>query len=157
MRKRSGISRLGLILSGGAALFLLSMAAANGGDFDLRPYHNKNRLVFIFALNNANGLYRKQAALWSGKRAGLNERDILRCNVFERGAGKIGDAPLAIGDANALRKQFKIRRGAFRLILVGKDGHTAFSTGKPVPAARLFALIDAMPMRRQEMRNQGKR
>ena len=142
----AGFRRIGLC---GATL--LVSAAARGGDFNLTPYHNKNRLVFLFAPNKSNALYRKQAALWQGKRAEMDERDILRFNVFESGAGEIGAAPLSAGGSGALRKRFKIRRGAFRMILVGKDGHTALSSAVPVPAARLFALIDAMPMRRQEM------
>ena len=139
---------LGLISLCGAAL--MASIAASGGEFDLKSYQNRNRLVFVFAPDKTSPLYRRQAALWNGKRAGMNERDIIRFNVFERRLGKTGGALPA--DAADLRKQFKIRRGVFRMVLVGKDGHTAFSSARPVSAARLFALIDAMPMRRQEMK-----
>jgi hypothetical protein len=40
----------------------------------------------------------------------------------------------------------------FQVFLVGKDGHTAISFERPVSADNLFALVDAMPMRRKEMR-----
>jgi hypothetical protein len=36
--------------------------------------------------------------------------------------------------------------------LVGKDGHTAVSSDKPLSADDLFARLDAMPMRQDEMR-----
>lgn len=40
----------------------------------------------------------------------------------------------------------------FQVFLVGKDGHTALSSDKPLSADYLFGKVDAMPMRRDEMR-----
>lgn len=40
----------------------------------------------------------------------------------------------------------------FRVVLVGKDGHTTISSDKPMSADSLFAQVDAMPMRQDEMR-----
>lgn len=40
----------------------------------------------------------------------------------------------------------------FQVFLVGKDGNTAMSSDKPVSANDLFGKVDAMPMRRDEMR-----
>jgi hypothetical protein len=38
------------------------------------------------------------------------------------------------------------------VFLVGKDGQTAISSDKPLSADYMFARVDAMPMRRDEMR-----
>jgi hypothetical protein len=40
----------------------------------------------------------------------------------------------------------------FRVYLVGKDGRMAASPDKPLFAGDLFARVDAMPMRQDEMR-----
>ena len=40
----------------------------------------------------------------------------------------------------------------FAVALIGKDGGVKFRAERPVRAQELFALIDAMPMRRQEMK-----
>jgi Domain of unknown function (DUF4174) len=40
----------------------------------------------------------------------------------------------------------------FHAFLIGKDGHVAFSSDKPLSADQLFLRIDAMPMRQDEMR-----
>ena len=40
----------------------------------------------------------------------------------------------------------------FAVVLVGRHGGTRFRSGEPVPAPHLFTRIDAMPMRRREMR-----
>jgi Domain of unknown function (DUF4174) len=39
----------------------------------------------------------------------------------------------------------------FQVFFVGKDGHTALSSDQPLSAEYLFAKVDAMPMRRDEM------
>lgn len=41
---------------------------------------------------------------------------------------------------------------AFRVRLVGKDGGVKLDRDTPVAVAELFALIDAMPMRRAELK-----
>ncbi len=41
----------------------------------------------------------------------------------------------------------------FTLILVGRDGGEKFRCYKPVSAAAIFNIVDAMPMRIQEMKN----
>jgi len=44
---------------------------------------------------------------------------------------------------------------AFASILVGKDGGVKLRSNAPVSAERLSNVIDAMPMRRREMREQN--
>ena len=51
------------------------------------------------------------------------------------------------------RDLYIVTRGeaaAFRVRLIGKDGGVKFDAAAPVSAEALFALIDAMPMRRAE-------
>ena len=55
----------------------------------------------------------------------------------------------------ALRRRFDLGGRGFAFVLVGKDGHTALASRAPVSRKRLYALIDAMPMRREEMRRRG--
>ena len=45
--------------------------------------------------------------------------------------------------------------GAFAAVLVGKDGGEKFRSEGPVSPEVLFEIIDAMPMRRREMRDPG--
>lgn len=44
---------------------------------------------------------------------------------------------------------------AFQVRLVGKDGGVKYSSKEALTAAQLFALIDAMPMRRAEQARQA--
>ncbi|ABD88451.1 DUF4174 domain-containing protein [Rhodopseudomonas palustris] len=59
-------------------------------------------------------------------------------------------------DGSERSRQIRSRLDAdgrrFQVFLVGKDGNTAISSDKPVSADYLFGKVDAMPMRRDEMR-----
>ena len=50
----------------------------------------------------------------------------------------------------------KIVSGEFQIKLIGKDGHIALSSHEPLSQSEIFASIDAMPMRRDEIRRQEK-
>ena len=72
--------------------------------------------------------------------AGTRERDL----VLVEGIGQ--DRKAAI-----LRQRFAVPPGEFRAILIGKDGGDKLTSREPIGADRLFAEIDAMPMRRNEV------
>ena len=48
----------------------------------------------------------------------------------------------------------KVRPGEFMVALIGKDGRVAFYSHEPMTQGEIFARIDVMPMRRDEMRRQ---
>ncbi len=54
--------------------------------------------------------------------------------------------------AQALRTRYAIKSGEFRALLVGKDGGVKLSSPTPLSSGTLFLTIDAMPMRRDEIR-----
>ncbi|TXN55830.1 DUF4174 domain-containing protein [Methylobacterium sp. WL18] len=61
----------------------------------------------------------------------------------------------AVGDgaaARALRAHLSLPAGEFRAVLVGKDGGAKLTEAAPIPPEKLFATIDAMPMRQGEIR-----
>lgn len=51
-----------------------------------------------------------------------------------------------------LRRRLGIAPSAFTIVLIGKDGGEKFRSVEPVPADKLFSVIDSMPMRKQEMK-----
>ena len=52
-----------------------------------------------------------------------------------------------------LHRKFKLSGTSFRVLLIGKDGHVVVTESNPIKSERLFALIDAMPMRQKEVRD----
>ncbi|NND50302.1 MAG: DUF4174 domain-containing protein, partial [Rhizobiales bacterium] len=59
--------------------------------------------------------------------------------------------PQAGLSASQLRSRHSIADDQFQVVLVGKDTGVKLRSENPVAARDLFALIDAMPMRRREM------
>lgn len=123
---------------------------------DLAHYRNTNRLLFIFAPSANDSRYTVQKNNFGGKADGFKERDLIRFDVFENGESRHGSSTLSASEAAALRHRFDIVKGQFKVLLVGKDGHTAYSASRAISASQLFGLIDAMPMRKEEMRHQQK-
>ena len=110
---------------------------------NLSAYRNRNRVLLVFTPSAEDARYRKQNALFNGKGDGLKERDLVRLNVFEK-------------PSSLLRRRYGVGTGDFRVVLVGKDGHTAYSAARPIVSSDLFRRIDRMPMRRDEMRRRGR-
>jgi molybdopterin converting factor small subunit len=92
---------------------------------------------------------RRQRELLQGHEAELKERDVVV--VFVPVAGD-GDQP-SNRHLQGLRREFQVADREFTVVLVGKDGGEKFRSHAPVTIEKFNALIDAMPMRRQEVRN----
>lgn len=53
-------------------------------------------------------------------------------------------------DGGALRREADIKKGSFKVVLVGKDGGIKLRGDTVVSNADMFDVIDRMPMRRIE-------
>ena len=126
---------LALGLSLGASL------PAEARDAPLAGYRWKNRVLVVVAPSRQDDNLVAQRRIFEQNAKGMAERQIV---LIE-----------AAGDddrARAIRSQLGADDRAFRVLLVGKDGNTAVSSTKPFSATELFGKVDAMPMRRDEMR-----
>jgi hypothetical protein len=54
-------------------------------------------------------------------------------------------------DVDSLRLRYGVGEGDFLAVLVGRDGTEKHRSTEPIPPGELFRMIDAMPMRREEM------
>ena len=121
-------------------------------DFDLESFRWKNRLVLLFDASLGTNNFVSQMALLEGEETGMADRDLILITLPERGASRLGQSFISEDAASKLRQKFQVETGRFLLILLGKDGTVKLRASEPVSASRLFALIDSMPMRREEMR-----
>ena len=108
------------------------------------------RPLYVFAPTSGDERLARQQAINAAASAGYRERDMTVTVVA--GSGVSGSSR----SASALRARFGVSSGQFRVILVGKDGGVKLSSASPVSTGTLFSLIDAMPMRRDEMRSRGR-
>jgi hypothetical protein len=108
------------------ALLLTSIAMAQ---------NTGKRQVLIFG-SSKNQQVMAQSTLLEKDRAGLKERDMIVTILPEK---------------SPLYKRFGVSASeVFLILLVGKDGTEKFRSKELTPAQELFALVDAMPMRKQE-------
>ncbi|MGF1457065.1 MAG: DUF4174 domain-containing protein [Alphaproteobacteria bacterium] len=135
------------------------LRAAEGVD-PLAPFRWRYRPVLVFGSPATREAVGAQDTLLRENAAGLWDRDIV--------VMRINDGPVTLQDETGrevrhglqpdrLRAWFRVAPGQFAVILIGKDGGEKFRSQEPVAAEDLFALIDRMPMRRNEMRRQDDR
>lgn len=131
------------LFGGLAALAMLpaflgpAVFAQDSTDKLLAGYRDKNRVLLVFAPDKKDAAFQEQRKLWQGEQAGFADRDLVVAPVLKEGT-RTG------------RYAAEVR--SFRVVLIGKDGHEAYRSDQPVTAEALYRRIDAMPMRRDEVR-----
>ena len=122
----------------------------SAGETALAGYRWENRVLLVFAPDVNSTLYLRRQEMLLDAQPGLNERDIVVISVLK---GTVStkerlDAPVSADD---LRDAYDVLPHDFRVVLIGRDGGVKLRQDEPILAADLFALIDSMPMRKQEM------
>ena len=112
-------------------------------------------LLLVFAPDADSALYRRQQEMLLVAERGLNERDMVIICVI-RDAVSTKGRPAAAVAAVDLRDAYGVLPHEFRVVLIGKDGGVKLRQEEPISMADLFALIDSMPMRKQEMGQRSK-
>jgi hypothetical protein len=130
-----------LSLLAGAAVLLGGTAPG-----DLSPYQGRKRVVVIFSPGRDDPRLAHQEAEVRPLLEAKDDRDLVLVQI-------IGDAsdPAWVSAAD-LRGRYHVDRAAFRTLLIGKDGGVKLRSDTVIGGKTLAGVIDAMPMRRDEMR-----
>jgi len=108
----------------------------------------KKRVVIVFA-DAGDARAARQIETLTDQRSELEERDLVVISVTDDEAaaafGRVADP-----DAVSLRNEANVKKGSFRVVLVGKDGGIKLRSETIVPNIELFDIIDRMPMRQAE-------
>lgn len=113
----------------------------------LEKLRDRNRVLIIFAADGSDAKLQEQRRQASRDVGGYAERDLTVFEVVGDNAVRDGQ-PLPTGTAAALRRA--VSGEAFSVVLIGKDGGVKLREREPIENAKLFATIDAMPMRQHE-------
>jgi hypothetical protein len=134
---------LGIIGSLLAAVLLAAPALATPSGLDAWRWRKRVVLVFAPAPDDPR-LAAERRALATLTQA-ADDRDLVAVEI-------VGDRATPPGvHAVDLRKRLHVGPAAFRVLLIGKDGGVKLDERTIVGPDRLAALIDAMPMRQDEM------
>jgi hypothetical protein len=138
-----------------AVLLIGSTRHACATSPDLSQFLWKNRLLFLFAPNREDRRFDSLHQSLTAQKAEVADRDLVVFEILDVGNSKMDMSLLDSQSAQSLRKKFSVPRDRFTVILVGKDGGIKLNSRDPTRLEDIFALIDAMPMRQEEMRQQG--
>ncbi|GJD58896.1 DUF4174 domain-containing protein [Methylobacterium dankookense] len=135
---RIGLGTLGM----GVALALAGGPAGNAAPDPLAAHRWHARVLVLAAPDGDDARLKAQREAVAAAQLDFSERDLVVVDAVGPGA-----------EAAALRRRLGLPEAEFRAVLVGKDGEAKITASEPIPPERLFATIDAMPMRRDEMRS----
>ncbi|MEM1046756.1 MAG: DUF4174 domain-containing protein [Pseudomonadota bacterium] len=111
----------------------------------------QNRPLVVSAPSGQSAELARQTALLEPHLDALRERDMVVVAIIGQTVRSLVGGPVT-ANAKTLRRHLRLDADAFQVVLVGKDTGVKLRSDEPVSASDLFSLIDAMPMRRQEMR-----
>ena len=131
-------TRLGLL----AITAFTAMRGATLAEPDPLARYRWTSRVLVVASEAGDPRLTAQREALAHARTGAAERDLVTIEALGRDL-----------KAAALREQLHLPADGFHAVLIGKDGGAKLSSTEPIPSQRLFATIDAMPMRREEMRH----
>ena len=117
---------------------------ANAADV-LSSLRWKKRVLVVSALKPDNLSLIRQRQIFTDAQQAMAERDVVLVEAVESN-----------DTAQEIRKKLSIAPGEFWALLVGKDGHIALSSQTELSASYLSRVIDAMPMRKDEMRKRNR-
>ena len=122
---------------------------------ELEDFVWKNRIVLIFANSSSTEPLTNQINHLLEDRSGLLDRQLLVFSISKDEAVKeFVHGERFYADDELRRKYYKNGEG-YHLVLIGKDGGVKYQTGSFLSREKLYGTIDAMPMRRAEMRRGG--
>ncbi|MEM1108127.1 MAG: DUF4174 domain-containing protein [Planctomycetota bacterium] len=114
-----------------------------------------NRPLLVFADGPDRQALVEQRDELAGYRDALAKRDMVVVEIL--GESITVDGKPYLADVEDLKKRYGVAADAgFAVRLVGKDTGVKLRRDRPVAVEELLALIDAMPMRRQEIRDRSR-
>lgn len=105
----------------------------------------KKRVLLVIAPSATDEQLLKQQEILNKQQADLQDRDMEVIYLAQNTTQQ--------RDKDYLMQNFNIRQSGFYSILIGKDGGEKLRSQIPMETSQLFDTIDAMPMRKQEMKN----
>lgn len=148
------------LFAAGLASFVLAATThtlAQSRTDALSSLQGEKRVLLLFAKSRSDASLTKQVDLLRNYRPELRERDLIVLSTPDRTetSSVIGYASLPRGTGRALRDQYAPAPIGLTVVLIGKDGGEKQRWQNVVEPETIFEIIDAMPMRQQEIQRNG--
>ncbi len=127
-------------------LFIFNMGVKVFSQSYEKQFIWEKRVIIVVAETPVNEYFKTQMNILGGEKNGLDERDLIVLSNFSD--------DISAGDRSVLYEKYGSTEKPFTIVLLGKDGGVKLKRHAPVSADELYTLIDSMPMRRREMKDQ---
>ena len=117
----------------------------------LEKYKEDSRILIIFTPSVEKDIYLWQQRELEGNVLGMIDRDLVVAVVNSSGRSFEGEQEISDEEVKELRKKFKVKDHEYVVFLLDKDSQLKYRDDKPVAMEDIFAIIDAMPLRKQEL------
>jgi len=111
----------------------------------------KNRLVLVLTNDTTDANYQNQLKIFQTEKEGMKERKLLVYHITPT-QYCIENDNKEWHNSSKLYTNYKQTNASFEVILIGLDGRIKLTQNEVLTTDKLFAIIDAMPMRRAELR-----
>ncbi|MGD1984284.1 MAG: DUF4174 domain-containing protein [Chromatiaceae bacterium] len=139
-------------LKGSLTVWLVGMLATTAvHSYDIDQHAWRDRLLILAAPERQHPTLTLQQQTVAARAAAIADRR-LRVFVLAGGAGQLDGSPLSVDDVVFLRRTFAIEANDTVMLLVGLDGQVKRRDALDTALSELFIEVDAMPMRRAEIR-----
>jgi len=122
---------------------------------DLDKHLWKDRLVLVYTEDRTNELYMEQVDLLKGDIEGLEDRKLVIYH-YTPDLVKRGLEDGSWEKRNDRSEKFTETKSDFEVLLLGLDGRVKLRQETILTREKLYATIDAMPMRQNELRRRNK-
>jgi hypothetical protein len=126
---------------------------------DLDSHQWENRILIVKTSDENSEDFQKQMKLFKDNKEGLIDRKLVLYKIIDDKYHFIDYAHLNLTKSGTLSEHFKSKyfhnQSEFKVILLGLDGGVKVQQTKVLSIDKLFRTIDAMPMRRSEIRRQS--
>lgn len=121
---------------------LMTVSLIAAGPASISAMKWEKRVLLVSAPDANDPSLNEQRRIIARWKAGAEERDITIVEVIG------DDVAGASNSAATLRQRYRLPIAGFAVTLIGKDGGSKLRGTRPISAATLEEVIDAMPMRR---------
>lgn len=116
---------------------------------DLNTHKWKNRVLLIISEKVNSESYKKQINILKNNNEALLERKLVIYHILPKKYKLNNENWVA---SSNLFKRYNSKDETFKIVLIGLDGSVKLEENNVISAEKLFSIIDAMPMRKSEIR-----
>ena len=154
---RNGIGKPTILRSIQIPLMLLAFLFIGHAHGQILENHQwKNRVLIIKTMDASTKTYVRQHQEFQDTAEQMKERKLIIYNIVKNEYTLTDYQNATLNRSGTISKQVSNRldgNETFEILLIGLDGQIKLRQHKLLPKADLFAIIDAMPMRKSEIRN----